>query len=476
MRIFLSYPSEHAALAERLALALEAENHEVFFDRHDLDAGAAFHGRLRAGIARAEAMVFLVAPESVARGSYTLTELELARQRWPKPSGRVLPVMVAPTPIEALPPYLSTVTLLEPRGEPIAETVAAVARLDDGTALPWRRLAIAGAALLAVGAGAVIVVQRQQEARAAAQAQAEAEARLVAQAGAARELCFGGGHAVALGQLDALAALPAAPERVLDQREDCAMFWLRDMRAVSGRTSFGEQVAKAQPVLLQGLARTPAGPRAADLRAHLGWGEYLRGRDGTPGVDPAKHWKRALAEDAENVYAHAMWGRQLLDRSSGLDEAREHFTRAVASGRSRTYVRNLQLGGTLGGRDELQAYALTVADEMRRGREALSDTHRARLWSHLFSVRLLDDDFRARLFAALPPADLLLTFQWLFPPASVPDERRPAWRYALATIQAEAGERAAARSGLAALVRELRAGGSTGRLLEASERALARLS
>ena len=33
------------------------------------------------------------------------------------------------------------------------------------------------------------------------------------------------------------------------------MTWLREMHAGSGKSSFGEQVAVAQPVRLQGLAR-----------------------------------------------------------------------------------------------------------------------------------------------------------------------------------------------------------------------------
>lgn len=62
-------------------------------------------------------MVFLVTPAAVAAGSYTLAELDIARGRWRRPAGRVLPVVVAPTPISSLPPYLSAVTLLQPHGE-----------------------------------------------------------------------------------------------------------------------------------------------------------------------------------------------------------------------------------------------------------------------------------------------------------------------------------------------------------------------
>ena len=80
MKLFLSYPSGQRELAERLTLALEAEGHEVFIDRSELKAGESFHQRLRESIFAADAMVFLVTPDSVRPGSYALAELNIARQ------------------------------------------------------------------------------------------------------------------------------------------------------------------------------------------------------------------------------------------------------------------------------------------------------------------------------------------------------------------------------------------------------------
>lgn len=469
MKIFLSYPSPQRALAERLVLALEAEGHEVFFDRQDLEVGASFHQRLRDGIAAADALVFLVTPRSVAAGSYTLTELDIARQRWRRPSGRVLPVMVEPTPIADLPAYLSAVTILQPQGEPVAETVAAVARLRPPSPWPWRRMTAATLVLVLAGLGA----WRHQVGLAEAAAQEAAARRDAAQAASARELCTAGSHAVALAQLSELARKPDAAARVMDLREDCAMQWLREIGGAVGPASISDQVAQAQPVLLQGLARAQ-GTRAADLRAHLGWGDYLRQRDGMAGLDPTVHWQRALVDDPENAYAHAMWGRHLLRREASLPEARSHFSRAVATGQHLGFVRNLQFIGTLGGSDSLHGYALTVADEMRRRDEKPSESQRRRLWSALFSTRLTNDAYRTTLLSALPGADLLKTFLWLYPPATVPEEQRLQWRFALSTLQAHAGDTAKARQGFEALVRELKASRSAGSLLDASERGLAR--
>ncbi|MDP3612679.1 MAG: toll/interleukin-1 receptor domain-containing protein, partial [Rubrivivax sp.] len=111
MKIFLSYPSARRELALRLKLALEAEQHEVFFDRDDLAAGDAFHQPIRDALAASELFIFFVSPESVAAGNYTLAELGQAESNWPRPAGRVLPVLVAPTPRGDIPPYLLAVTL-----------------------------------------------------------------------------------------------------------------------------------------------------------------------------------------------------------------------------------------------------------------------------------------------------------------------------------------------------------------------------
>ena len=224
-------------------------------------------------------------------------------------------------------------------------------------------------------------------------------------------------------------------------------------------------------MLVPGLAQA-RGQRAADLRAHIGWGEYLRGRDGTGGVDPVTHWRRALADDADNVYAHAMWARQMLDRRDRLDEAKPHFAQAVASGRDRAFVRTLQFGAALGGGD-LAPYAVTVADEMRRGGESIARAQRDRLWSNAFGSRMLDADARAALFAALPPPDLLATFLWVFPKVS--EERRRQWQFIQASLQANAGDRDAARAGFEELVGELRAAGQSGRLLDEARRGLERV-
>lgn len=159
MRIFLSYASEHRATADRIAVGLGQEGHSVFFDRDDLPAGEGYDQAIRHALGEADLLIFLVSPESVSPESYALTELGLARKRWRNPSGRVLPVVVSDVPMQELPAYLRSVTMLEPKGNTTAEVLAAVAALGAARTKKMRARALAGAGivLLAVVAGVIAV-------------------------------------------------------------------------------------------------------------------------------------------------------------------------------------------------------------------------------------------------------------------------------------------------------------------------------
>lgn len=129
MRLFLSYARTGGRIADEVQLALHAEGHQVFFDRASLSAGQSFHSLIRERISSADALIFLVSPAATRRGSYALTELKLAQQQWPSPAGRILPVMIEPTPSQSLPAYLTSVTVLEPAGNIAAEVAAEVCKL-----------------------------------------------------------------------------------------------------------------------------------------------------------------------------------------------------------------------------------------------------------------------------------------------------------------------------------------------------------
>ena len=128
MKIFLSYSSKNRAKAEGIALALETEGHEVFFDKDDLSGGEDFNAVIRKRIAGADLFIFLISPDSVQQGAYSLSELRLARDKWPSPRKHVLPVLLEPTTMESIPAYLKGVTIFEPQGNAAAEIAAHLGR------------------------------------------------------------------------------------------------------------------------------------------------------------------------------------------------------------------------------------------------------------------------------------------------------------------------------------------------------------
>ena len=174
MIIFLSYSSDRCDIAEQVKLALAGSGHKVFFDRDSLPPGDEYHVRIRKAVERSDAFVFLISQRSVTTGSYALTELKYARQKWPDPRHRVLPVMIERTAYDQIPNYLKAVTVLEPEGNVAAEVAAELEKIRlqqssdrkgadapakaDGTAGPSSgRLGRQAAAGIAGAFGAVMV-------------------------------------------------------------------------------------------------------------------------------------------------------------------------------------------------------------------------------------------------------------------------------------------------------------------------------
>jgi len=177
MRVFLSYSSADRPIAEKIHIALEAAGYDVFFDRDSLPAGESFDVRILDEVERSDFFIFLLSPESIEAGAYTLTELGFARHRWAKPAGRILPVVIRKIDLQNLPVYLRAVTLLEPEGDVAAEVVAAV---HERGRRGWRRAKWVMMALAviasAVAIGYYIFQMREYECRlAASEARAFAE-------------------------------------------------------------------------------------------------------------------------------------------------------------------------------------------------------------------------------------------------------------------------------------------------------------
>jgi hypothetical protein len=150
--IFLSYASEQRDFAEKVTRGLENAGHEVFFDRTNIKPADDYNSEIRNAIEASELFVFCISPESVAKGSYALFELEFAAAHFGRAVERVLPVMVAPTPYKSIPNFPKSVSVLEPSGDAVAATLAQVARLL-GRWKRWRAWLVMGlAAVLCVNA------------------------------------------------------------------------------------------------------------------------------------------------------------------------------------------------------------------------------------------------------------------------------------------------------------------------------------
>ncbi|MGQ0648264.1 MAG: SUMF1/EgtB/PvdO family nonheme iron enzyme [Gemmatimonadaceae bacterium] len=156
MKLFLSYASQDRETAKAIELELLEQGHDVFFDREDLPPGEGFHTRIRHAIAQSDLLVFLVSPDAVDPGSYTLTELEIAEQTWKRASGKLLPVVLRPTPLQSLPPFLKSVTFLETAGSVPAAVAATVERKDaERKRRLFTKVGVAGVIAFVVAIGAL---------------------------------------------------------------------------------------------------------------------------------------------------------------------------------------------------------------------------------------------------------------------------------------------------------------------------------
>jgi hypothetical protein len=129
MKIFLSYSSDNVDLAARMAHSLKDEGDDVFWDRESLPVGEAYDRRIREAIQDSDVFVFLLDSAAVSLGSYALAELSIAERASVDSEMKVLPVMVSAIDFDSLPPFLRSITVLQPRGDILAETLAAVADL-----------------------------------------------------------------------------------------------------------------------------------------------------------------------------------------------------------------------------------------------------------------------------------------------------------------------------------------------------------
>jgi TIR domain-containing protein len=433
--IFLSYPSSLGEMATAIELSLKGDGYAVFRDRTALPPGESFDARIRAAIEDSDLFVFLITPESVSPGRYTLTEVKLAEQRWRHPGGHVLPVMAEATPKESIPPFLRAVTILTPRGNLVAEVSAEVARLTA----PWWRRMLQPRRLVPVAIAALLLASSAWLALPPYLERRRQNVEVAALLDRSRAQSDVGDDANAWTLLEQATAVAPASREVFVAQEQLAMKLLRAAGlsySSAGRAGYQELVNRTVPVLARGSSGAK-GERLANLLAHLGWADYLRGgRADSGGLDPVKHYRRALDVDPANVYAHAMWAFELLrgpDSPTRLAEARRHFAAALETSRERGYLRTLQVSALLQTYTnawpedlERQREVLRIVNAMRIGNEARPrragpGSFDAKVWA-IYHFGFVDGDRRAPLLAALAPAEHVATFDWLFPEHDLPED------------------------------------------------------
>jgi tetratricopeptide (TPR) repeat protein len=434
VRIFLSHASEQADVAETIGVALRAEGHEVFLDRSSLPSGEGYNDRIREAVADSDLFIFLISPEAIGKGRYTITELEFAERRWPNPDGHVLPVIVKSTEMSTIPPYLRAVTFLEPRGNLPADVAAAVAGVRP-TRSPRMRAWVAVAVAIAIlgGAGVWWALKRRAVNDEVASIVASAEQQQLSKRYQAAWDLYARAAAVSSDRSDVVRA-----------QERLAMDWVEDAHAIEGKTTFSDIVKTVEPVLTRCAGSTDA-TRSADCLAHLGWGDFLRSRDGTVPNNSAAQYQRALGRDPSNTYAHTLLGFDILWNGGQVATAKPHFDAALKTGRHHDYVRRMELAALFNRHDDdVELAVVRLANEMRLGNEAIpnedGNPYLSRFWS-LYQYRLITGSETAEFVAAIPPAEHLATFLWLFPESDVRPDRRAQYAYMRAALQENAGKR-----------------------------------
>ena len=144
MKVFLSYASERYDIAKKIALALHAQGHNVFFDKRSLKPGDEIHGRISKEIKSATFFVCLLSHEILKKDSYVLSEVQIAEKRWKNPTNRVLSVVVDNMPDKEIPVYLNSVEVLKPKGNIIAETLDTLGDMNRLRLIQGFRFHIAG--------------------------------------------------------------------------------------------------------------------------------------------------------------------------------------------------------------------------------------------------------------------------------------------------------------------------------------------
>jgi len=264
--------------------------------------------------------------------------------------------------------------------------------------------------------------------------------------------------------------------RVRAAQEGLALAWLEDLHLQESQR-FSEVTEKLEPVLERAIASGKPGPTDADLRAHIGWIYFLESRDGRSDLDPTGAYGEAVKEDADNPYAHAMWGHWILwQNCEKIEEAKGHFAAALASQRERDYVRRLEMTALLNCHShQADLEVIRVANAMREQRQTPDDRTR----EHIFGIYYFEFTPKtvetSEFIHAVPPAEHIATFRWLFDSLSLDVNNRASRAYYLGELEEAAGQAKDAITNYRLALQRLPSDSTQGQAADASVRRLSRL-
>jgi tetratricopeptide (TPR) repeat protein len=212
----------------------------------------------------------------------------------------------------------------------------------------------------------------------------------------------------------------------LEGQLDSAMLWVENFQVLgkdNEKTSAaaGPLLDEIMPILDAGLAQSK-GPRAADVQAHLGWAHWLNWHIAEREFShiAEQNLRSAVELDKTNVYANAMLGNWMLQNNGNFQEAIGHLGTALATGKARPLVREMQIGGLLhdevpGARSEM----VKVVNDMRKSSEAIDDGQKRRIVGFCFSPLSTYEAGLVESLSAVPEDETWKTYLWL---DGAPDE------------------------------------------------------
>jgi len=137
-----------------------------------------------------------------------------------------------------------------------------------------------------------------------------------------------------------------------------------------------------------------------------------------------------------------MWGHWILWNHGKLSDASQHFSSALVTGRQRDFVRLLQFAALFNcASDECDEEIVRVANDIRKEHGTVPPDEVDRIFSEYYRGVFSSSPASAHFLKAVPPAEHVATFRWLFDGLDFDESKSRLRMCYLATLQEAAGQR-----------------------------------